>query len=71
MRSEQAPTGVLIFGAVAMLVASYVLWKNPGIFARRNFPFNLTRDQSTPRRGFPAIAFLVLAIALLVLAVVS
>jgi hypothetical protein len=70
MRTDSsAPVGLLLVGAAIMAVAAAVLWAHPELLARRNFPFNIFGDESTPRRGIVVAPFLAMALGLVILAI--
>jgi hypothetical protein len=72
MRSySSASAGLLLVLALVMLAGAYVVWRYPGLLARRNFPLNLLGDRSPPRRALPALVFAAMAVALVALAFVT
>ena len=72
MRTDSsAPVGLLLAGAVIMAVGAGVLWSRPELLARRNFPFNIFGDESSPRRGFVVAPFIAMSIGLVVLAIAA
>jgi hypothetical protein len=68
--SPAGPGLLLLFGLVAF-VGAYGPWTFPQAFARRNFPFNWTRDDTVPRRGFVVAPFLAMGLFLVVAAIAA
>ncbi len=62
---------VLVAVGVGMMALALVLGRHPEVFARRNFPFNLGHDESTPRGWIVAVAIGGFGLALAVLGVTA
>lgn len=64
--SIAGPGLLLLFGLLALALALGA-WTQPSALARRNFPFNWIRDDSSPRRAFVAAPLVAMGIVLIVL----
>lgn len=72
MRTDSsAPVGLLLTAAAVMAFGAVVLWAHPELLARRNFPFNIFGDESTPRRAIVVAPFIAMSIVLVILAIAN